>query len=177
MLEANPLGFGRFYTRFDLGGNNPNGSVMRIDQASSRAVMLWQDVFAHARQLILIIDDWDTSGREIWPSVPKDYLYSLIDDSQVFAQAEETVDRGEFEHLRHWVRCAATAIDFPQVLRGIAAREQGVTPRINQTVYALDVENLVAFCMYDDRGCLLYFGNQERCQAIYESRTDWVATY
>lgn len=173
-LDENPLCFSNFYARFDLGGELANGSVERITQSSNRAVQLWQDVFTSSSELTLLIDDWDTSGRELWPSDPPNFLYSLIDDSLVHKSSNHSIDRGEFAHERRFIRCPPTAIDYELMLRSIANREQGMTPRINQTVYCIDLTNQIAFYMYDDRGCLLYFGDQQRCQSIYELRTTWI---
>ena len=84
------------------------------------------------------------------------------------------MDREDFTHKRHILRCLPTAVDHAPMIRGIAAREQGILPRINQRVYCLDMQENAAFYMYDDRGCLIYSGDENLRKALQAKRPDWI---
>ena len=172
--EREPLAFTTSSSRFELGGEFENGSVARVDQASFRAMTLWQDVFTNSKELTLIIDDWDTSEPQLWPTVPSRFLYSLINDSKVLESSACSIDSENLTQKRLLVRFLPETFDHASMLRGIAAKEQGMQPSVGQRIYCLDTQNNIAFNMYDDRGCLIYFRDQRQRQTVSEKRPNWL---
>ena len=176
-LHDHPIVFGELSLRFELGDPHPNGSDARIRQSTSRALQLYHDVFPSRCRMMLVIDDWDSSGNELWPSNPVGYLYSLIAGFNVDTAEKERLSSDESSHDRFMIVSHNDAIDCENVFRGIANREQGQVPRINESVYFIDIANGVAFYMYDDRGCLVYFTNSDVRNELRELRKDWLVRH
>jgi hypothetical protein len=177
-LDRHPIDFGDAHLRFELGGDHSNGSDERISQATQRAVALFRHVFSVADPLILIINDWDWAGREMWPSEPAGHLLSLIGGQPGGQQFEEIVGPAAGSSYHRLITPALVRdLDYRRIFEGITNREQGRLPRINESVYFVSAARGLVFHMYDDRGCLIYADAPEKLQSLYAERQAWLVDF
>ena len=174
-LNSHPIEFGPVHLRFELGDEQPNGSDKRIAQSTERAVALFQEVFSEDDHLVLIIKDWDSSGREMWPSQPPRHLFSLVRDFDNRPSSVEIVRKEkDYSYFQLFVPAVIRDLDYYNILKGITHREQGRVPRINESVYFVSTERSIVFYMYDDRGCVVYSDISNKLQSLYRKRNDWL---
>jgi hypothetical protein len=181
VLDRHPIDFGTVHLRFELGYGHPNGSDERIIQATQRATRLFREMFSEDDSLILIIKDFDSSGKEICPSNPPGHLYTLIrgfGDRRASVEIVQVPDVSEdYSYRQLLVPASVRELDCYKIFQGITHREQGRLPRINEAVYFVNTDRDIVFHMYDDRGCLLYADRPDKLQRLYRERSDWLVDY
>ena len=130
--------------------------------------------------MVVIINDFDVSGREVLPTEPPDYLNSLLPglESDACVQMIDTEGaEDECSYRQLLFRTTVQRVDYHNILRGIAHLEQGRTPRINASVYFVNERNNTVFYMYDDRGCLIYSNRPESLKKLYFKHNDWLVDF
>ena len=68
-------------------------------------------------------------------------------------------------------------INIKNILRGIANREMGLDPGIDQTIFFFDPLTDKSFQMYDDRGCFIWSNTADKIRDIYKKRNKWIVDY
>ena len=68
-------------------------------------------------------------------------------------------------------------IKIRDILCGIANREMGLEPIINQNIYFFNASAEKGFHMYDDRGCFIWSDIPDKIKDIYIRRNDWISDY
>lgn len=160
------------HLRFELGGDYPNRSELRVEQAVQRASCLFGELFAPSSELTILIDDYDDSGQEILSSLPRGVISTVIRDYP--AQYETIVCDGcKTPPVRRIFTCSPAWVDHRTLFRYVANTEQGRTPRINQRIYFFDVLRGIGFFMYDDRGCLIFFADRKSYREHRHWRVEW----
>lgn len=176
-LGNHPIDFGPVHLRFELGDRHPNGSDERIAQATERATVLFGDLFLQDEQLTLIIKNWAWTGRELFPKSPG-HLASLIrgpaSDRFVEIITSRRSHGEEYSYEQVLRRVFVRDLDCRSIFRGIAHVEQGREPCINESVYFVSARRILAFYMYDDRGCLVFADNAEKLRPLYQKRRSWL---
>ena len=176
-LGTHPIDFGEIHLRFELGGELSNGTDERIAQATDRAVDLFLACNSADDDLILIITDWDSSGDEMLPTEPPEYLDSLLASFDSGRRFTKMVATGNGSYPQTLFPTSLGNIDHRNILRGIAHLEQGRAPRINASIYFLNRTRNLVFYMYDDRGCMIYADSRATIQSLYEQRNDWLVDF
>ncbi len=176
-LATHPIDFGDIHLRFELGGGHANGTDERIRQATDRAVDLFLARNDVDDDLVLIIKDWDSSGKEILPTEPPLYLDSMLAsfDRGLAVTEIAAVDDGSCKQMLF--STSLENIDYRNILRGIAHLEQGREPRINASIYFVNRTRNLVFYMYDDRGCMVYAASRATIQSLYDERNDWLVDF
>jgi hypothetical protein len=172
-FASHPVCISPAFLRFELGGDFENGSEERIKQAVSRASTLYEEIFRVTDRITLLVDDFSLSPGEILPEKPAETLSTLITgypSSYVMNDCECCL----FPPARRLFDRAPHEIQHTQILRCIANREQGRSPRICSDVHFMDLERGVAFRMYDDRGCLVSFARQQMMSEHADWHSDWL---
>jgi hypothetical protein len=177
-LTSDVMDFGRIHLRFELGDGHANGTSRRVEQATERALVLFERCMLPADSIVLIVNEFGISGDELNPTDPDGYLGTLIPE---LAACSNTVivngEDGEPLLRRSFIRTAKSRFDYRGILRGIANLEQGRTPCINESIYFVNESKSTVFYMYDDRGCLIYSSVAETLASLYVDHNDWLVDY
>ena len=80
----------------------------------------------------------------------------------------------ESSHIRRYVLCKSIDVESRLIIHGITNAEQGRWPRINESLYFVNIDQGIVFYLYDDRGCLIYFTSEVSQHELSELRTDWL---
>lgn len=190
-IESN---FGKFWMRFELGGEGNMDSSKRIEQATERGLEIYKRLIG-TNEVILVIEEWENSwikaaqGEEI----KENYLNSLLKKYELnrikgpFNQTyyEEAsignkIEKNFDEKLECDLSIGKTNLSFNEVksiIRGIASLEMGGEPFITQRVHFFSPSNQTGFNIYDDRGCDIWSNSIKELRPIYEKLNDWILDY
>jgi hypothetical protein len=177
---------GQVHIRFELGGDEANGSVARVNQAVERGLTIFNDTFPEPTQeLFILIYEYDDIFRHFNAYLHQQFLpfgfehfyketitftdeYAAPDGHKILEETEVRIMIGKLlvKHLR-----------MHQILRGIANAEMGFSPKIGQKIFFFDPKTDRAFHMYDDRGCYVWSDQAEKIREIYIKRNHWIVAY
>jgi hypothetical protein len=182
---------GQVHIRFELGGEElENGTIERVNQATERALTLFQDTFDNPNNDIWVLI-YEYQGHSMF-NASKEFLYKQFtpDIFDKFYNELETVntcyytkdDKGndvlEQAEVRVLIgRLTLKDFNIKNILNGIANTEMGFESGIDQDIYFYDTKTDRAFQMYDDRGCLVWSDNADKIRVIYKRRNDWIVDY
>ena len=178
-IWSNPITFSDVHLRFELGGEHPNGSEERVLQAAQRAQELFSQFFLQDDLVTLIVNEWGISGDELWPTEPKEFLNSLIVDSESKVIHDSIIEPGDDEvaFRQRFLETPTREINSKRIFEGIANREQGRTPCLNEAIYFVSTSRKIAFYMYDDRGCLIFANAKSMLAGLYRDKNAWLVDY
>ena len=178
-LETHPINFGEIHLRFELGGNHPNGSGERIDQAVERSVILFSTINKLSDDIVLVVNDWDLNSNEFWTSEPSDYLFSLLQGYDAELACSELIYDDDSQPISRQTlyQTSIRKIAYSSILQGIANLEQGKSPAIGESIYFINRSRNIVFYMYDDRGCLIYADTPATLSELYTTRKSWLVQY
>jgi hypothetical protein len=182
---------GQVHIRFELGGKTfENGTIERVNQATERAVKLFNDTFENPKNLIwILIYEYNEPNAF---NAYNEYLYRQFSTekfSEFYNQLEQvntrilTTDKDRndvFEKTDVRIiigKLRVEEINVVNILSGIANTEMGFDPAIEQTIYFFDPLTNKAFQMYDDRGCYVWSDNANKIRDIYINRNEWIVEY
>lgn len=151
-----PIEFGTSYLRFELGEPHDNGSLARVEQSVGRALELFGECFQVGTPIAIVVNDW--SEEFLAHEGPAPYLHQLLGEAVHGLSLTRTIDLpdGDGALRQIWVTADLGTFDHQGILRGIAHREQGRIPRVNEDVFFVHLQQPIAFHMYDDRGCRIF---------------------
>lgn len=177
-LSSDVMDFGKIHLRFELGDGHANGTSRRVDQATERALVLFERCMLPTDSIVLILNEFGFSGDELNPTDPDGYLATLIPELSACCNAViVNGEDGEPLLRRSFIRTAKSRFDYRGILRGIACLEQGRTPCINESIYFVNESKSIEFYMYDDRGCLIYSSVAETLASLYIEYNGWLVDY
>lgn len=179
--------FGSVHIRFELGCEHKNGTKRRTEQATTRALALFNETFPDAGSMlwILIYEGYNFNAAS-------NYVFDLFEPKQLaeFYNERELVATRSFvedeagNSIREIAeeqivigRLAAKDIKAEEILKGIANNEMGFEPAISQRIIFLDAATDRAFLMYDDRGCYVWSNHADKIRDLYIHRNDWIVPY
>src|SRR5690606_14931671 len=181
---------GQVHIRFELGGDNENGTVERVNQAIDRALTIFNDTFNDpANEIFVLIYEYE--GKNIF-NASNEYLHKQFSDDcfNKFYNQLETVNTRYFttdengndvldkDEVRIIIgKLPIKDINVENILNGIANTEMGFAPGIDQRIFFFDPSTDKAFQMYDDRGCYVWSDNADKIRDIYINRNDWIVEY
>lgn len=181
---------GQVHIRFELGGENENGAIERVNQSTERALTIFNDTFADPTHEIFILI-YEYQGENIF-NASNDYLHKQfpIDRFEKFYNQLETVNTRYFttdehgndvlekEEVRIIIgKLPVKDINAKNILNGIANTEMGFDLGIDQRIFFFDPLTNKAFQMYDDRGCYVWSDKADKIRDIYIKHNDWIAEY
>ena len=188
---SEPFAFGGdFELRFELGGDLPNGSRERIEQATNRACTIFNEFFANKNAEI-----WILAYEDLNPYFDKtlnQYLSSLLKSSKLecYEEIELSCHSGSFEYDENdnsvprfydakliVAKIKIENLPIEELLRGIASFEMGCTPCLPQEIYFYEVDTDKAFRMYDDRGCYLWANEKNKLVSLFHTYSEWIPEY
>ncbi|WP_290795809.1 DUF3885 domain-containing protein [Flavihumibacter sp. UBA7668] len=102
----------------------------RISQAVSRATLIWNKMFGKNQTPLWIIS-YKYDGEQL-----------IETNDEYYEKIGAAISIGKF---------TIEKINIENILTGIANRDNGIDPKIGQSVYFLDAENNTGFHMNDDR--------------------------
>lgn len=176
--------------RFELGDGLENGTIERVNQATQRAIQLFNDVFEEVKNPIWVLM-YENEQKDIY-SYQKEYLHQQFDkeDFENFYNEIENENSGYLDKNEDGEEVEKTSktrviigkisinkININTILRGIANYEMGLEPAIGQSIFFFNPKNNTAFYMYDDRGCLIWSKKANTIKPIYHKRNSWIVDY
>ena len=171
---------GKIHLRFELGLGHSNGTKERVEQATERAKILFEETFSDKTQKLWMLAYEYTSEVEMYKE-NNPYFHTLLfpSDSGNIVQFEESYeDEGEQNSVRIILgHLSQMEFDVENILRGIANFDMGFVPRITQCVYFFCPKTLNMFYMYDDRGCLVWSDEAEKLRPMFEKYDAWIVEY
>ena len=178
---------GQIHIRFELGGENKNGTIKRVNQATDRAFTIFNETFKEsAHEIFVLIYEYqganilNTSNDYLYKQFPKDEFvgfyskFEIINASYIAADENKNLFTEKREVRVVIGKLAIKNIDIKNILNGIANLEMGFDPCINQRIFFFDPITDKAFQMYDDRGCYVWSNNADNIRDIYIKRNDWI---
>jgi hypothetical protein len=160
----------------------------RINQAVSRATLIWKKLFGKTKNPLWIIS-YQYDGEQFIETNDEYFFQQFTSDSNSkFISTNETVNSGMISFDQngneYYEKIGATIsigkfpiekINIENILIGIANRDNGQDPKIGQSVYFLDPENNTGFHLYDDRGFFVWADEPDPLREIYETYSDWIS--
>jgi hypothetical protein len=182
---------GQVHIRFELGGKElENGTKERVEQATDRALTIFNETFNDPTHEIFILI-YEYQGENFF-NASNDYLHKQFptDSFKKFYNQLETVNTRYFttdengndvlekDEVRIIIgKLPVEDINAKNILNGIANTEMGFDPGINQRIFFFDPTTDRAFQMYDDRGCYVWSDKADKIRYIYIKRNDWIVEY
>jgi hypothetical protein len=161
---------GQINIRFELGEKQSNGTVERVNQATTRAEALFNDIFDNPRSEIFVLiyeyaeaNSFNASNEYLHKQFPSNLFEEF--DSEVLGKNEMKVIIGKLP---------VKDIKIYNILNGIANTEMGFEPAIDQKIFFFDQVTDKAFHMYDDRGCIIWSDTADKIRDIYIKRNEWI---
>lgn len=186
--------YGKFWMRFELGGEGNKDSSKRIEQATERGLEIYKQLIG-TNEVILVIEEWENSWIKVaqGEEIKENYLHSLLKEYKLnrfkgpFNQTyyEEDSNGNKIEKIfDEQLECdlsigkiGLSIEEVETIIRGIASLEMGGEPFITQRVYFFSPSNQTGFNIYDDRGCDIWSNTIKELQPIYENLNDWILDY
>lgn len=182
---------GQVHIRFELGGEKlKNGTIERVNQATDRALTLFNDTFDNPKSTIWILiyeypepNAFNASNDYLhrqFPTEQFERFYNQLEkvNTREFITDENGQEILEKAEVRIIIgKIAVNEINIGNILRGIANTEMGFEPGIDQKIFFFDPQTDKSFEMYDDRGCFVSSDNAEKIRDIYIKRNEWIVDY
>jgi hypothetical protein len=176
--------------RFELGDKLENGTIKRVNQATQRALQLFNDTFEDIKTPIWILiydneqsDNYSFENEHLYQQFEKDDLknfYNKIENqySGYFNTDKNGNEIEEMFETRVIIgKIPMSRINIGNILRGIANYEMGFEPAIGQSIFFFNPKNNTSFYMYDDRGCVIRSKKADTIKSIYHKRNNWIVDY
>lgn len=162
----------------------------RVSQAASRATLIWKKLFGKTQTPLWIIS-YKYDGEQLIETNDEYYFQQFESDSKnKFITTNEIVHSGMISFDQngneYYEKIGSTIsigkfpiekINIENILTGIANRDNGIDPKIGQSVYFLDAENNTGFHLYDDRGFFVWADEPTPLREIYETHSDWISNH
>ena len=182
---------GQVHIRFELGGETfENGTIERVNQATERAVKLFNDTFENPKNTIWVLiyeynepNVFNASNEYLHRQFPTEKFrefYNQLEqvNTRIFTTDKDGNEVFEKTDVRIIIgRLRVGEINVENILKGIANTEMGFEPAIDQTIYFFDLLTNKAFQMYDDRGCYVWSDSANKIRDIYTNRNEWIVGY
>jgi len=181
---------GKVTIRFELGDDFDNGSSERVNQATERALTIFNEIFEGSNDTLWVLI-YEYQGEDIFTG-SNEYLYQQFQTEKFkhFYNELELVNSSHFledqngnevfEKIKAKIiigKLEKNEIKIKDIFCGIANREMGLEPIINQSIYFLTASAEKGFHMYDDRGCFIWSDIPGKIKDIYVRRNDWISDY
>lgn len=163
----------------DFGGNLfgqwPVGIRFEIGvEQVSRAVKLYEFVFAKAEDCILVSQDWKPNRSLVKRLTPLFKTPGIFPKDPPRFQAVDVSPFDETPYLLSWTRLSPLAFNANRMFQAIANREQSGVPKIASGVYVIDPNSKLIMHMYDDRGLDIIATELDTLRPLFESFSDWI---
>ncbi len=176
--QQNSLG-SRINLRFELGEGFPNGSINRVNQATERATLLFEDTFPdpNTQLLVLIYEYPNQNPQANFFNTDHQYLYTLFSDSVAFSTYWRRLQDMDKLFKIAIGKLRVADMQIRNILNGIAKSEMGYSPSVDQSLFFFSPSTQRAFYMYDDRGCSIWSDAVAKIRDIFFQRNDWIVDY
>lgn len=167
----------QFHIRFELGGELANGTKERVEQATRRAVTLFEETFANREEEIWILV-YDYLGGGLFGR--NKYFLKRQFSVAVYTgfYKKYLVVRNQDEDLNKAKiiigKTKAKNLNYPAILNAIANAEMGFEPKMNETIFFIGTKTNKIFHMYDDRGCTIESNSLDGVEKLYLERNSWI---
>lgn len=181
---------GQIYIRFELGEGYSNGTAERVNQATDRAVTLFNDTFDNPENEILVLiyeypepNAFNASNEYLHRQFPFEQFEKFYNEVEQVKTGDFTTDENGNEVLEKTEvriiigKLPVKYINTKNILNGIANTEMGFDPGIDQRIFFFDPLADRAFQMYDDRGCIIWSDTADKIRDIYIKRNKWIVDY
>ena len=182
---------GNFGIRFELGGEENEDRIQRVNQATERGTEIFRQLIG-IDELIIKIEEWE---NELYDpnNLNKKYLETILKDvelkrikgpfKQTYYERDSKGNKIEkiFEEPYECdLLIGKTKISLDkvkQIIKGIASLEMGQEPCIPQDVTFFSISTRAGFRIYDDRGCDIWANSIETLKPIYDNLNSWILDY
>jgi hypothetical protein len=183
--------FGKYNLRFELGGKHKNGTLERTNQATIRALDIFERSIGFRKTVVVIQhfenEFYDRENHYI------NYLFELLDkdhfeirqgpfDSTYYETnpSGEKVEKIWKDHLECDLYIGEIDLNkktTESLIRGKVNLEMGMEPKIPQIMFFYSIDNQIGFRIYDDRGCDVWSNQKEKLYPIYRDFDDYILEY
>lgn len=173
------LGSGsKAYIRFELGGELPNGSSKRVEQATRRCQKIFEKCFVGLNDIWVLVYDYE-QNQLVRDST---YLYKQLQPEyfKELALFNEAITNNDLETVETNIVIGKPEIELlntQNFFEGIANSEMGLEPSICQSVYFISPVNGIMLHMYDDRGCNVISPEADYIRSVYNEYNSWILEY
>jgi hypothetical protein len=169
----------QFHVRFELGGELTNGTKERVEQATRRAVALFEETFANEEAIWVL--SYSYLGESLFGE-DRGFLQQQFSGAQYagFYKKLETVYSASENKRKAKIiigKIKVRSLKYKVILNTIANTEMGFKPRLNETVFFIGTRTNRIFYMYDDRGCLVESNAVNNIRELYLKRNKWIVGY
>lgn len=171
-IESEDSIIGQLHLRFELGYLLENGSIERVNQATERAHIIFNETFENPNSEIWVLI-YEYSEPNCFKT-SNEYLHQQFPRDQ-YAKFYSGVEKEEVKIIIG--RLMVKDIKVKNILNGIANTEMGFDPGIDQRIYFLDPLTNKGFQMYDDRGCFVWSDRADKIRSIYMNRNNWIVDH
>jgi len=181
---------GQVHIRFELGADNENGTIQRVNQSKDRALTVFNETFTDPKQEIFIIiyenqgeNIFNDSNEYLHKQFPKEKFNKFYNQLESVNTSHYTPDECgndilENDKTRIIIgKLPVKDININNILKAIANTEMGFDPYIDQRIFFFDPLTDKAFQMYDDRGCYVWSDKADKIRDIYIKHNDWIVEY
>jgi hypothetical protein len=170
----------QFHVRFELGGELANGTKERVEQATRRAVALFEETFANEEEAIWVLA-YSYLGESLFGE-DRGFLQQQFSGAQYagFYKKLKTVYNASENKSKAKIiigNIKVRSLKYKAILNAIANTEMGFKPRLNETVFFIGTRTNRIFYMYDDRGCLVESNAVNDIRELYLKRNEWIVDY
>ena len=172
----------QFHVRFELGGELANGTKERVEQATWRAVALFEETFTNKEEAI-----WVLSYRYLGESLfgkdrGRGFLQQQFSGAQYagfYKKLETVYSAGESKSKAKIVigKIKLKDLKYRIILNAIANTEMGFKPNLDEIVFFIGARTNRIFHMYDDRGCLIESNALNDIRELYLGKNEWIVDY
>ena len=162
----------------------------RAKQAGAAGKVIFEEIFQDPEETVWVMvndfGDRDENNHDNG-DVKNTYIRTLFPDNAVFEEREvqsmlksRLMDEeweSQYEYTQWFWKGPVKDLQYPELLQAIANQDNGVFPKIYQTVLFIVPNRDLVFYMYDDRGCQVFSDEAEKLRWLYEKYNDWIVDY
>lgn len=171
---------GKFHIRFELGGGLSNGTKARVEHATQRAVMLFEETFQNREEEIWILI-YDYLGESLFGKttgfLKQQFSVAVYAGFYKKLEMVRTGDEGQHKTRIIIGKIRVKYLEYENILNAIANTEMGFEPKLSETVFFIGTKTSKIFHMYDDRGCFVECNTVDGIRDLYLKRNTWIVDY
>ncbi|MFJ8248166.1 DUF3885 domain-containing protein [Peribacillus asahii] len=171
---------GKYWIRFELGLIQLGGKAY-FEEIYHRATTIINSLFDKNDEILMInctsnhIDYKKVDSPRIMRFIRNNnMIYGLKCKTVPFEFDEEDI---EMETKQYSLKVKKDDIRLHYLIQSMANKDFSLKPRVNGSLYLLNLTKEIVFHMYDDRGCDVYSFDKEKLLPLYTNFRNWILDY
>ena len=167
--------------RFEIGNKNADNEQKYIENAKSRALSIFNELFGENEKLYLVVDSYE-KYRDFYDEEPVDNvsiikdLVSKIDNEYCYEKLVQKYDNdeGEYPYSRYVIETTVNFIDAEKLISKIVESELKNNSALANSLFFINKNSGILYFLYDDRGLDVVAKDEKNLKDIYIKFNDWV---